>query len=53
MMLDSYRYNVEFLQTGNIRQVLGLMSPKGGYHKMLSIINMVHEGNHKGAQQDM
>lgn len=53
MMLDCYRYNVEFLRTGKLQEVLKQLAPNGGYYMILSAINMLHEGNYMGAWQEM
>ena len=49
LMRDAYLYNVEFLQTGKLAEVLGKMKPEGEYHRKLSALQKLHEGDTSGA----
>jgi len=41
---DIYLYDVEFLRTGKLQEVLEQMSPEGGYYKLLSAVQTLHDG---------
>ncbi len=45
LMRDAYLYNVEFLQTGKLSEVLGKMEPMGEYYRKLLALQKLHEGN--------
>lgn len=49
LMHDAYLYNVEFLQTGKLSEVIGKMEPEGVYHRKLSALQKLHEGDTAGA----
>ena len=53
MFRDCYLYNVEFLMTGKLEEVLRQMSPNGGYYKMLTAIKLLHEGKPLEAYQNL
>ena len=44
-MRDAYLYHVEFVQTGKIAEVLAKMQPDGRYHRQLSALKRLHEGD--------
>ena len=43
-MFDAYLYNVEFLKTGKLEEILGKMAPGSEYHSKLSAVQKLHEG---------
>ena len=45
LMRDAYLYHVEFVQTGKIAEVLAKMQPDGKYHRQLSALKRLHEGD--------
>lgn len=49
LMRDAYLYNVEFLQTGKLSEVIGKMEPEGEYCRKLSVLQKLHEGDTAGA----
>ena len=49
LMRDAYLYYVEFLQTGKLAEVLAKMQPEGKYHRKLSALQKLHEGDAGGA----
>ena len=49
VMLEAYLYNVEFMQTGKLTDVLQRMTPGGQYHSKLSAIQKLHDGDAEGA----
>ncbi len=49
LMRDAYLYNLEFLQTGKMAEVLGKMTPGSQYYSKLSALQKLHEGDIAGA----
>lgn len=49
LMRDAYLYNVEFLQTGKLSEVISKMEPEGEYCRKLSALKKLHEGDTAGA----
>ena len=49
LMRDAYLYNVEFLQTGKLSEVIGKMEPEGEYCRKMSALQKLHEGDTAGA----
>jgi superfamily II DNA or RNA helicase len=49
LMYDAYLYNVEFLQTGRLSELMGKMEPEGEYHRKLLALQKLHEGDTAGA----
>ena len=50
-MRDAYLYNVEFLRTGRLQEVLRQMSPGTEYYNKLLAIKQLHEGDATAAYQ--
>ena len=44
-MRDAYLYNVDFLQTGKLAEVMGKMEPDGEYYRKLLALQKLHEGD--------
>ena len=49
---DGYLYNVEFLQTGKLREILEKLKSNSFYSKKLKAIGLLHEGNYAAALQE-
>ena len=45
LMYDAYLYNVEFLQTGKLADIMQRMTDGGEYQRKLRAIQKLHEGN--------
>jgi len=48
-LYDAYLYNVEFLKSGKMAEVLGKMTNGSEYHCKLSALQKLHEGDASGA----